>query len=77
MDLSLLCFDIQELVGQHVVIIRDTDKNKIKYDNVVNQMNNIFVYYLEVIEELHSEGYDILWTYPEFCFELSDEQETL
>ena len=77
MDLSLICFDIQSLIGQHVDDIRDAEKIKIKYDNVVIKMNSIFKHYLSVIDELQEEGFVeegvVFWSFPEFY--LTDEYE--
>ena len=43
MDLSLLCFDIQEMIGQQVDVIRETNNNKIKFNNVINKINEIYI----------------------------------
>ena len=46
MDLSLLCFDIQELIGQQVVVVRakiaeETKQNKTQFFNVLLEIDTI------------------------------------
>ena len=67
--------DIMGLIGEEIQKLKQTKKNKEKFNIVLNKMNSIFKRYLSIIEELQTEAVvrpgEVLWTFPEYY--LSDE----